>query len=147
MKKKILQSMVAFLLLVSTIQINACGTLMYPERRGQRQGEIDIKVAVLDGIGLFFCVIPGVIAYIVDFTTGAIYLPAGKRNMVNINSSDMRVIYVDKDKINNPSYIHQVVNRELISSTAINWDNIITYKMPRNTLPEFAVLHLNSLSK
>lgn len=53
----------------------SCGTILYPERRGQAAGQIDAGVAVLDGIGLLFFLIPGVIAFAVDFGTGAIYLP------------------------------------------------------------------------
>ena len=67
----------ASLLLATTIvtQLSACGTVFYPERRGQISGEIDSGVAILNGIGLLFYVIPGVIAFAVDFATGAIYLP------------------------------------------------------------------------
>jgi hypothetical protein len=55
-----------------------CGTIMYPERRHQpRSHQIDWKVAALDGLGLLLFFIPGVIAFVVDFYTGAIYLPAG----------------------------------------------------------------------
>jgi hypothetical protein len=57
-------------------QLTGCGTLMYPERRGQRGGSVDVGVAVLDGIGLLFGIIPGVIAFAVDFSNGTIYLPA-----------------------------------------------------------------------
>lgn len=56
-------------------QLSACGTLFYPERRGQMTGEIDPAVAVLNGIGLLLYVVPGVVAFAVDFATGAIYLP------------------------------------------------------------------------
>lgn len=56
-------------------QLAACGTVFYPERRGQMTGEIDPAVAVLNGIGLLLYVVPGVIAFAVDFATGAIYLP------------------------------------------------------------------------
>ena len=55
----------------------SCGTIMYPERRGQPAGQIDVGVAVLDGIGLLFFFVPGVVAFAVDFATGAIYLPYG----------------------------------------------------------------------
>ncbi|MFN3582211.1 MAG: polyribonucleotide nucleotidyltransferase [Pseudomonas sp.] len=58
-----------------TTQLAACGTIFYPERRGQISGEIDSGVAILNGIGLLFYVLPGVIAFAVDFATGAIYLP------------------------------------------------------------------------
>ena len=56
-------------------QSAACGTLMYPNRRGAQGGRVDVGVAVLDGIGLLFFIIPGVIAFAVDFSDGAIYLP------------------------------------------------------------------------
>src|SRR5262245_235987 len=53
-----------------------CGTIMYPERRYQPPGgRLDWGVVALDGIGLLLFFIPGVIAFAVDFTTGAIYLP------------------------------------------------------------------------
>ena len=56
-------------------QLAACGTLFFPDRRGQIEGQIDPAVAVLDAIGILFYVIPGLIAFGVDFATGAIYLP------------------------------------------------------------------------
>lgn len=53
-----------------------CGTLFYSERCGRPHGgRIDWKVAALDGLGLILFFIPGVIAFVVDFSTGAIYLP------------------------------------------------------------------------
>jgi len=58
----------------------ACGVILYPERKGQVSGRIDPAVAVLDGIGLLFFIVPGVIAFAVDFATGAIYLPGTASN-------------------------------------------------------------------
>jgi len=58
-------------------QLTACGTLFYPDRRGQIEGRIDPVVAALDAIGILFYVLPGLIAFGVDFATGAIYLPGG----------------------------------------------------------------------
>ena len=52
---------------VLIVQLTGCGTLLYPERRGQKAGHVDVGVALLDGIGLFFFIIPGIIAYAVDF--------------------------------------------------------------------------------
>ncbi|MCY1395283.1 hypothetical protein D9M71_102250 [compost metagenome] len=65
--------------LVATLltQLTACGTLFFPDRRGQIEGKIDPVVAALDAIGILFYVIPGLIAFAVDFATGAIYLPGG----------------------------------------------------------------------
>ncbi|MEN6497793.1 MAG: hypothetical protein ABFD16_26135 [Thermoguttaceae bacterium] len=52
-----------------------CGLLLYPERRGQRGGRLDWGVVLLDGLGLLLFFIPGIIAFVVDFSTGTIYLP------------------------------------------------------------------------
>jgi hypothetical protein len=53
-----------------------CGTLLHSDRCGRPHGgRIDWKVAALDGLGLILFFVPGVIAFVVDFSTGAIYLP------------------------------------------------------------------------
>jgi len=72
MNKKVITVM----LLISFL-ISSCGTIIYPERRGNRGGQIDPMVVLLDGLGLFFFIIPGVIAFAVDITTGAIYEGGG----------------------------------------------------------------------
>ena len=55
-----------------------CGTLMYPERRGQsRTGGIDWTVAGMDAIGLVLFLVPGVIAFAVDYHNGSLFLPVG----------------------------------------------------------------------
>ncbi|MHC4118300.1 MAG: polyribonucleotide nucleotidyltransferase [Planctomycetota bacterium] len=76
MKNKLISKL--FCLLVSLVLIfgvNSCGTILYPERRGQTTGKIDVGVVLLDGLGLLLFVVPGIIAFAVDFSTGAIYLP------------------------------------------------------------------------
>lgn len=55
----------------------SCGTILHPERKGQTSGRIDPGIAVLNGIGLICFLIPGVIAFAVDFSNGTIYLPNG----------------------------------------------------------------------
>jgi hypothetical protein len=45
------------------------------ERHGQDSGKIDPNVVVLDGIGLLFFLIPGLVDFTIDFVTGSIYLP------------------------------------------------------------------------
>jgi hypothetical protein len=66
-------------------QLTACGSIFYPDRRGQIQGSgrMDPAIVVLDAIGLLFYIIPGVIAFAVDFATGAIYLPSGKQAQID----------------------------------------------------------------
>jgi hypothetical protein len=63
-------------LLVSAAGTTGCGTVLHPERRGQSAGKLDWGIVALDAVGLFFFFVPGVIAFAVDFATGAIYLPA-----------------------------------------------------------------------
>jgi hypothetical protein len=59
----------------AAVLLASCGTVLYPERRGQPAGRLDVGVVVLDGLGLLVFLVPGVIAFAVDFATGAIYLP------------------------------------------------------------------------
>ncbi len=67
-------------LLAATLlaQLSGCGTLFYPERRGQLKGQIDPAIAALNAVGILFFVVPGLIAFAIDFATGAIYLPDGR---------------------------------------------------------------------
>ncbi len=60
---------------VLVIQLSACGTIFYPERKGLSGGRLDPAVVVLDGLGLIFFLIPGLVALGVDFYNGTIYLP------------------------------------------------------------------------
>jgi len=76
---------ISLLLLSLLANLTACGTLLHPERKGQTGGHIDPGVVVLDGIGLLFFFIPGVIAFAVDFSYGTIYLPGGRRASLSNN--------------------------------------------------------------
>jgi hypothetical protein len=73
----------------------SCGTLLYPERRGQPAGRLDIGVVALDGIGLLLFLVPGVIAFAVDFATGAIYLPPGCAALDPSSAKDLRQVRLD----------------------------------------------------
>ena len=67
------------------VQSLGCGTIMYPQRKGQKAGQIDVAVAALDAVGLLFFIVPGVIAFAVDFNNGTIYLPKGGKGLLNQN--------------------------------------------------------------
>ncbi len=70
---KTIKALSVVLLLAFGLQLGACGTLLYPERRGHVSNRIDVGVAVMDGFWCLVFIIPGVIAYIVDFGNGSIY--------------------------------------------------------------------------
>lgn len=71
--------------------LSGCGTLLYPERKGQTGGRIDPSVAILDGLGLLLFLIPGLIAFAVDFSNGTIYLPGGRRAEHQDDLSEVKV--------------------------------------------------------
>lgn len=73
----------ALLTAAATLALSvSCGTILYPERRGQRTtARIDAGVAVMDALWCLLFIIPGVVAFAVDFSDGAIYLPGGRAGM------------------------------------------------------------------
>ncbi|APX93532.1 hypothetical protein BWR19_11640 [Halomonas sp. 1513] len=60
----------------AVLALAGCGTLLHPERKGQTSGDIDPRIALANGVGLLFFIIPGAVAYAVDFSNGTIYLPS-----------------------------------------------------------------------
>lgn len=61
---------------VTLVSLGGCGTLLHSERLHQPHSrDLDWKIVALNGLGLIFFFVPGVIAFVVDFYTGAIYLP------------------------------------------------------------------------
>jgi hypothetical protein len=100
------RKVIACLTLLSCIvSFSGCGYFLYPERRGQTTGEIDLPVLILDCVGLFFFIIPGVAALAVDFSSGAIYLPNKKKR------SALDVIRLDKDRVHDRSYLESLISK------------------------------------
>lgn len=77
-RKPLVAVVVPLLIVTMVVNLTACGTILYPERHNQRPGHLDPGVVVLDAVGLLFFVIPGVIAFAVDFSNNSIYLPHGR---------------------------------------------------------------------
>ena len=96
--KRLKQCLTFTLAAVFLLQVTACGTLMHPERKGQTGGRIDAGIAILDGLGLLFYIIPGVIAFAVDFSNGTIYLPPDKKSSLEVGEpTTFTAIPVDKN--------------------------------------------------
>jgi hypothetical protein len=102
-------------------QLAGCGTLLYPERRGQRAGRIDVGIAVLDGIGLLFFLIPGVIAYAVDFSNGTIYLPATSRGKLDL--STIQQVRFDPKHYNNAA-VEKIIQEKTGYAVKLDRDNV-----------------------
>jgi hypothetical protein len=47
-------------LTLAAASLSACGTIMYPERKGQIDGKIDPTVAILNGVGLLLFLVGSV---------------------------------------------------------------------------------------
>ena len=116
-----------FICAVFTMQLMGCGTLMYPERRGQRGDRIDAGVAILDGLGLLFGIIPGVIAFAVDFSNGTIYLPErGYHHSLSLNN--IREIRFDP-KHTSLASIEKIIKIETGCEVKFDQDNIRLSKL------------------
>jgi hypothetical protein len=105
MRTKWIKNGLLMVAMAGTMLLDAsCGTLLHPERKGQVSGRIDPGIAVLDGIGLLFFIVPGVIAFAVDFTNGTIYLPPGEASLQNVphDLAGMVAIRVDKRELTKP---------------------------------------------
>lgn len=92
MKSKLLSF---FVIIVFTISSIGCGTILHPERKGQIDGRIDPSIALLDGIGLLLYLIPGIIAFAVDFNNGTIYLPGTQGSLYDDDGT--RVVKFEGD--------------------------------------------------
>ncbi len=108
------------ILLISTILFTAsCGTILYPERKGQAAGKIDPAVAILNGVGTLLFFIPGIIAFAVDFNNGAIYLPGADKKVKKVKRKFSSV-----DEEYNKKSIQQVVASELALAKTMNLDSM-----------------------
>jgi len=100
---------------------------MYPERRGQRGGHLDVGVTVLDAIGLLFFIIPGVIAFAVDFSNGTIYLPE-HRVMTSMNIKDYRQVKFDP-KHTSMASLERIIKDQTGCVVKLDQDNIKISKL------------------
>ena len=112
--------------LIATLltQLTACGTIFYPDRRGQIGGKIDPVVAAMDAIGILFYVIPGLIAFGVDFATGAIYFPPGKT--AHIAPQKLQDAIGADGKVDN-SKLQTILERELGGSFPLDDPRLIQH--------------------
>lgn len=113
--------------LIATLltQLTACGTLFYPDRRGQIEGKIDPVVAALDAIGILFYVIPGLIAFGVDFATGAIYYPGG--TTAHVAPEKLRQAVTPDGKVDNLK-LQAILESELGQRLPLNDPRLIQHR-------------------
>lgn len=133
------KSFLAVSLVVYVLQCTGCGVLLYPERQGQKGGRIDPAIAILDGIGLLLFLIPGLVAFAIDFHQGTIYLPGG-------HSSDaspvpgLRAVKVDGPMTE--ENIERVLCAELGKTVDISGANVQALRIDSDQLSALAQLAL-----
>lgn len=96
----------------ASLSSSGCGTILYPERRGQPAGPLDWKVVALDAVGLLLFFIPGVIAFAVDFSNGTIYLPSNRISQSVGKRRSLRAVAVSREHLSRER-IETVVTAEI----------------------------------
>lgn len=126
MVKKLLKTLNILVCAVLIVQLAGCGVIIYPERRGQKGGRIDVGVAILDGLGLLLFIIPGIIAYAIDFSTGTIYLPGTARSSLDLK--DIKQVKFDPRHYTNAT-IEKIIKEETGYAVKLNQDNLKIYRL------------------
>lgn len=106
-------------------QLTACGTLFYPDRRGQIDGKVDPVIVALDAVGILFYVIPGLLALGIDFATGAVYYPDG--TTAQVSPEKLRPA-VEADGTINRTALQAILESELGQRLPLNDPRLIEHR-------------------
>lgn len=122
MNAGIKKPLVATIIISVMLQLSACGTILYPERKGQNAGQLDTAIVALDAIGLLFFLVPGVIAFAVDFNNGSIYLPSGS---ASVDSGNFNIVNIDGELTDDN--IENVILRETGKSIDLSESEVLVH--------------------
>ena len=109
-------------------QLIGCGTILYPERRNKEPGRLDVGVVLLDGFWLLIGIIPGIIAFAVDFSSGAIYIP---EHRMTSGEQRMRVVRFDPEHTTYRE-LEALIRRETGDNDFSFADKRLTYARVKN---------------
>ena len=118
-------------LIILMLSSSSCGYFLHPKRVGQTNGHIDPAILILDAAGLLFGVLPGVVAFAVDITTGAIYLSPGEKSVIDQHKNNHALPLF-------PSFSQSLINPHPLSST-----EEAALKLNRNTIAKKLALYTN----
>ena len=118
--------------LVLMSQLTSCGTILYPERRGQDKhqsvNKIDMAVFALDFGLCLLGILPGVIAFAVDFSSGCIYLPENQISLEDVGDmKHWRIVKVDPDTLNQAT-IERIIREHTGKSIHLNSPDLLMFK-------------------
>ncbi len=86
MRGRMIRHIAAATLLATAVSSAGCGYILHPERRGNTGGHIATGSFVMDLLWLLPGIVPGVVALIVDFSSGAIYTGGGRSAAIQLSS-------------------------------------------------------------
>lgn len=140
----ILKKTITLVLLVSVLNLTACGFFLYPERRGRTGGHIDPAVVLLDAACLIFFIVPGVIAFAVDIASGAIYTSKGSKSILGTHPAPGV----------SPLSTEPAIDKQALAATlskamhrTIAPEEILCYPMPADAQAEWVPLELSALNQ
>ncbi len=71
--------------------ISACGTILKPNQINKpHSSQLDIAIVALDAFGLIFFIIPGAVAFVVDYSNGTLYLPRHTLRLSNTSDEGVQ---------------------------------------------------------
>lgn len=123
-RKKLTKTVAMSLAVVMILELTACGTIFYPERKGTKSGSIDPVVAIADAVGLLFYFIPGIIAFAVDFSNGTIYM-SGKRHS-SLTPEELKSVSVN-GKVDK-QVLSMLISKKVGMSINLNVEGVQTKK-------------------
>lgn len=138
--KQLLCALIGATLIIQSI---SCGTLLYPERIGQRGGPLDYKVVALDTIGCLLFVVPGVIAFGVDIYNGTIYLPPEASRCQSPDSipPEEWVSYKIDSSMDTPEELQDYLQRETGQAIELQRDDVRIFRL--KSAPTTTPIHTN----
>ncbi len=124
------------LLTVGTSSVG-CGYLLYPERRGRQSGVIDGATMVMDCLWLLAGIVPGVVALVVDFSSGGIYAGGSRHAALHLTPEGHLALGVPR--ASRPGRVefrlvtasHQVLARKTVMVGAAGADDSVELQLAR----------------
>lgn len=84
-----LKKLTVLFLSVCVLSLQACGTLIKRDQIGKAHSKkLDLPIVALNAIGLVLFIVPGVVAFTVDYLNGTLYLPYGKITKLESSSPE-----------------------------------------------------------
>jgi hypothetical protein len=103
--------------------------LLYPERKGQQPGQLDMGVVLLNTAGLFVYLVPGIVAFAIDISNNTIYLPGGRRADGSVDDAErLQLAQLDAEMISD------IVHSRYGVDNVLNHPDLLVHQYPKPEL-------------